>query len=415
MTALRVETIIAASPHAVFTCWTYANMMSHWLCNRAILNARVGHTYSLIWDDGHWAAGTFTHVELNTRVSFSWTEANSPGKTSIELTLTPEGADTRLELIQSGFGDGKEWEDYRSSLATGWADMLDNLKTLLETANDPRYLRRPTIGVNFEPLSDDRRAALGITEPYGIGLTIVPVEGPAGKAGLLAGDVLLVLNGVEMRDFPDISRSIAGKKAGDTTSVSIWRDGEIKTMELVLGARTPSDYPETRAELEEVVAERVAEAERELDELFAGVSEHVLSAKPAPAEWSANEVLAHLIWTERWTQQSLWLMHTAGIDPVWGFNNEFEIAGIIAVQPQSAALLAELKRALNEQRQMVRKISDDVVSVKPLFALMSGWLSFIGDHLREHYDQIRAAIAHAQETQPAYVSQKDYADVRSQD
>ena len=400
MNSIRVETVIVAAPRAVYTCWTYANMISHWLCNRAMINARGGSAYTLIWNDGHWVSGTITNADPDKKLSFSWMEANSPGKTDIEITVTPEANGTRLILEQQGFGNIGAWESYRDKSAERWVEMLENLKILLETANDARHLRQPTLGLSLETLSAERRANIGLQVSYGVSLTGVQTDGPAERAGMQPGDTLLTLNGVEISDFPDIHRANTGKKAGETVQAVLYRGGTTRTVDLTYGAHTPSAYPETRSALETVVSERVAAAERELDEIFAGVPEHLLAAKPAPNEWSANEVLAHLIWTERWTQQALWLMHTAGIDPVWGFNNEFEIAGIIAVQAESKALLAELKRVLNEQLLMIDKISDEVVSVKPLFALMSGWLSFIGDHLREHYDQIREAIAHSRETLP---------------
>jgi hypothetical protein len=145
----------------------------------------------------------------------------------------------------------------------------------------------------------------------------------------------------------------------------------------------------------------VAEIEGELDTIFDGVPEAILKVRPAPHEWSARDVLAHLIWTERWTQQAEWLMITVGTPIDWGHNNDFEIAGIAETRETAVELLADLKRTLREQLRNIPHIPDTTLAVKPLFAELSRWMSATGEHCREHYEQIQAAIAYAQAVIPA--------------
>ncbi|MBK9125168.1 MAG: SRPBCC domain-containing protein [Chloroflexi bacterium] len=401
MNVLRIETRLPASRHAVYTCWTFANMLSHWLCERATVDLRPGGVLSLSWYRGHWAAGIYSAVEPEQRLAFSWLEHNAPGATQIEVTFADAGSDTSITLTQSGFGSGDAWEAYRSAQESEWAQRLADLHVLLETANDARYLRRPVLGVSIEPLSQSRAAALGLREGHGVQLTAAPEDGPAGQAGLQPGDAIASIGGVPMHGFSDISVITSRFAAGDVVEVAYARAGRMHTTVMTLGKREPAHYPHDRESLYTLVRERIEQVETDLTALFDGVAEEHLQARPAEGEWSANDVLAHLIWTERWTQQALWLMHTAGVEMRWGENNPFEIDGIREQYPTSAELLPLLRRTLREELRMIASIDDRTASIKPLFALMSGWLTFIDAHLREHFEQISAAIAAARQRQPA--------------
>ena len=98
---------------------------------------------------------------------------------------------------------------------------------------------------------------------------------------------------------------------------------------------------------------------------------------------------------------SMWLMLTAGTRPDWGFNNDFEIGGIVETRETAGELLDELKRTLREQLHSVWHIPDQTLAVKPIFAEVASWLCHAGEHCREHYAQIKAAIAQVQAVIPA--------------
>lgn len=401
MTVLRIETKLPAPRHAAYTCWTFANMLSHWLCERATVDLRTGGVLSLSWYRGHWASGIYSAVEPEQRLAFSWMEHNAPGPTKIEVAFADAGDDTSITLTQSGFSSGDAWQAYRSAQESEWAQRLADLHVLLETANDARFLRRPILGVSIEPLSSSRASTLGLPDGFGVQLTATPEDGPAGQAGLQPGDAIASIGGVPMHGFSDVSVVTGRFSAGDMVEVVYARAGRMHTTTMTLGSRAPAHYPPDRQSLHALVRERIEQAEADLEALFDGVPEEHLQARPAEGEWSANDVLAHLIWTERWTQQALWLMHTAGVEMRWGENNPFEIDGIREQYPSSAELLPMLKRTLREELRMIASIDDRTASIKPLFALMSGWLNFIDAHLREHFEQISAAIAAARQRQLA--------------
>ncbi len=75
-------------------------------------------------------------------------------------------------------------------------------------------------------------------------------ESPAGRVGLGYGDVLLAVNGMPTPDWASYIEARGRQTA--TMSVEVFRDGEVKTYELVLGTSEPLD---PRQLLTEIVAE----------------------------------------------------------------------------------------------------------------------------------------------------------------
>jgi uncharacterized protein YndB with AHSA1/START domain len=391
---IRFETLIAASPESVYACWTVNALVSTWACQSAVVQAHPGGAYSLLWGD-RWASGVFSAAEENRRLAFSWIDATAPGTTQIDVTLTLESEKTRLTLLHSGFENGGAWEAYRESMQSQWEQMLDNLRVTAETGADNRFLKRPLIGMSLFPINAEHAAEKRLPFAKAMHLTIVPEGTPAYAAGLQAEDYMVSIDGMPTGDFGGYLGALGKHKAGDTVTVEYYRDGQMHTTALTLGERKPEIYPETREALYEAVDKRVTGIEADLEALIAGVPEAALAAKPSANEWSANETLAHMVWAERWYQQVLWILMTTGEVIPWGVNNSFQLDGLLATHPTGVALMAELRRTLREQVEMIHSIPDETLAVKPLYHQISGVLSLTGEHCRRHYTQIGAAIRQA--------------------
>ena len=401
MSRFELELTISASAAAVYQGWTLPNLISHWLSESARAQVREGGPFTLMWNSGHWAAGVYSTIEADKRLTFSWHEADAPGTTQIEVRFAAVEGGTRVTLSQTGFGEGESWDKYREASERNWRELLDNLRVLMETANDARLLRRPVAGMGIIPISAEEAAIKGLPTDHGLNVTVVAEGSAADQAGLRQGDYVTTIDGTKQNSFGSFNAVLGRHKAGDTVEVEYYRDSQRYTAALTFGQRQPQQALETREELYQAVEKQVSTVEAELDALFDGVPESALNVKPAPHEWSAKEVLAHLIWAERWFQMSMWLMVTAGTRPDWGFNNDFEIGGIVETRETAGELLDELKRTLREQLHSVWHIPDQTLAVKPTFAEVARWLSHAGEHCREHYAQIKAAIAQAQAVIPA--------------
>lgn len=130
------------------------------------------------------------------------------------------------------------------------------IKQFLKDASDGDYVGFPSLGVNGMRISNDSsREWLGLEEDQG-GLYLTRIgKGSAGeKAGLEVGDVLLEMDGhaLDRKGYYDDetygklswTHLIRGEKGvGDTLTLKIKREGEVKSMEAVLQASSDRLIP----------------------------------------------------------------------------------------------------------------------------------------------------------------------------
>jgi len=65
-------------------------------------------------------------------------------------------------------------------------------------------------------------------------LEVVP-GGPAAKAGLTSGDIVIRIDGKDVAEEKDLSRALSRHAPGETVGLTILRGGETKNKDLVLG------------------------------------------------------------------------------------------------------------------------------------------------------------------------------------
>ena len=91
-----------------------------------------------------------------------------------------------------------------------------------------------------------RGPVLGVTfKGETLELATVSADGPAGKAGLKAGDVLTFVDGKKVATAAAYREILAPKKAGDTLGVTVTRDGSDKSVEVTLAAPPAAAPPAT--------------------------------------------------------------------------------------------------------------------------------------------------------------------------
>ena len=128
--------------------------------------------------------------------------------------------------------------------------VVDQLKEFGET-------RRGWLGVRIQDVTQDVADAMGLENASGALITDVP-DGPAKDAGLETGDVILSFDGVDVADTRALVRQVGNSPVGATVRVTVLREGESQTINVVLGRRedangeTPEDeiIPDTEGEPE---------------------------------------------------------------------------------------------------------------------------------------------------------------------
>jgi serine protease Do len=94
--------------------------------------------------------------------------------------------------------------------------------------------RRGWLGVRIQNVDEDMAEALGLEGPEGALITDVP-EGPAAKAGMKSGDVIISFDGEPIEDTRELVRIVAETEIGRTVDVEVIRDGEAQTLAVEIG------------------------------------------------------------------------------------------------------------------------------------------------------------------------------------
>jgi S1-C subfamily serine protease len=103
-------------------------------------------------------------------------------------------------------------------------------------------VRQGYLGAGLQPIAlpEHLTKSLGINAASGLIVVSVDQDGPAGKAGLLIGDVVLELNGQSVHR-PDRVRPILAELVDKTIPLRILRGGVLATLELTVGEKPGRD------------------------------------------------------------------------------------------------------------------------------------------------------------------------------
>ena len=88
-------------------------------------------------------------------------------------------------------------------------------------------------------VDENRARQYNLAVDHGIIVREVDANGPAARAGIRQGDVIVALDGRRINNWNDFIRELFTKKPGDRVRVEIARDGDRRTVEMTLAERTP--------------------------------------------------------------------------------------------------------------------------------------------------------------------------------
>jgi Do/DeqQ family serine protease len=127
------------------------------------------------------------------------------------------------------------------SVGIGFAIPANMVASLIEAAETGGRLVRPWIGITGQPVTADLAQNLGLDRPGGVVLNGVYPQGPADRAGLKVGDVVLAVNGREVADPQSLNYRIATQHLGSDARIDILRGGQRSELavKLVAAPETP--------------------------------------------------------------------------------------------------------------------------------------------------------------------------------
>ena len=127
----------------------------------------------------------------------------------------------------------------RHALTLPWATLERVIGELMRGGR----VRRGYLGVALHGvrLPDALRATHGLAQHGGAIVVDVAPDGPAERAGVAMGDVVIGLAGTRIEDADDVSRALAAATVGDVATLAIVRAGEARTIGVIVAERPNDD------------------------------------------------------------------------------------------------------------------------------------------------------------------------------
>ena len=111
-------------------------------------------------------------------------------------------------------------------------DVAMNVMQQLKTAG---HVTRGRIGVAVQNVNQSLAQSFGLPKPEGALVSSVDDKGPAKRAGLKPGDVILAWNGKPIDESADLPVLVANTKPGEHAQMKVWRDGAEHTLGVTVG------------------------------------------------------------------------------------------------------------------------------------------------------------------------------------
>lgn len=400
--ALVFNRLVNAPPAEAFRAFTHATALRDWLCTAAQVEARPGGRLYLWWAEGTAVSGRFTKVEPGHRLAGAWESARTPGPVTFQAAFKAKKSGTAVTVTLAGFGAGAKWRAARAQWTAVWEFGLENLASVVETGIDLRLARRPRLGIFIGEFSPAIAQQLGVPVKAGVRLEGTAEATGARAAGLQKDDVLIALNGKKLASPESFGAALQGLRAGDRPKVVFYRGAQKQTVPLELSRFPIADLPATGAELAAQVRRLHKQVDAALAQAVAGLTEAQAERRPAAPEWSAKELIAHFILTERDYQS--WaadMLNDAPVNDDLQFrpNVDIRVAALVARLGSVAALRKELTRAEAETAALLEALPAAFVNGrKHLYRRLAQWALEVtpGHWNDEHAEQMRRTVTAAQ-------------------
>jgi serine protease Do len=141
------------------------------------------------------------------------------------------------------------------SIGIGFSIPANLVKAVVTQLKDFGHPRRGWLGVRIQQVTPDIAESLGLHDASGAMVAGVNDGGPADKAKIHNGDIILKFNGQDVKEMRSLPRIVADSEVGKSVPVLLWRDGKQVTVQATLDEKpddvkvasaTPAEKPEQK-------------------------------------------------------------------------------------------------------------------------------------------------------------------------
>jgi serine protease Do len=122
----------------------------------------------------------------------------------------------------------------------GYAISIDTAVPIIQELVNKGYVIRPWLGVGLYTVDQLAISQLNLSVDKGVVIVQVVAGGPADKAGLREGDVIVNMGGQDVTSIEDFTKVLSATTIGDTLSIKYWRGNTEHTVSV-----TPAEAPKT--------------------------------------------------------------------------------------------------------------------------------------------------------------------------
>ncbi|WP_438727790.1 Do family serine endopeptidase [Parasphingorhabdus sp. DH2-15] len=168
------------------------------------------------------------------------------------------------------------------SVGIGFAIPSEVANPIVTSLINGEEIERGFLGVRLRPLDDDLAEALGLPKNRGEFIGLVQDDGPAAKAGIRAGDVVITVDGKAVTPEQTLSFIVANVKPGAKIPIELVRNGKRQTVQAVVEKRpTPDAMAEAFGQSEQNFEEEDPEQDEVAAQQALGIAVQELTANLA--------------------------------------------------------------------------------------------------------------------------------------
>jgi len=127
------------------------------------------------------------------------------------------------------------------NIGIGFAIPAEYARPIIDQLMKGEKIARGYLGVGIQPVTDDIASAWGLQKNQGEIVSRIEAGGPAEKAGLKQGDVVVRVNGKDVTPDQTLSFLIAGVQPGAVAHIDVIRDGKPVSVNATVGTRPAED------------------------------------------------------------------------------------------------------------------------------------------------------------------------------
>jgi serine protease Do len=121
------------------------------------------------------------------------------------------------------------------SVGIGFAIPASTVATVVQQLKEKGVVTRGALGVQIQPVTPGIANALGLKQQQGVLVAEIEPDGPAAKAGIVPGDVVVAVDDHPIPNGADLVSRISAMAPGTVVKIGILHDGSDRTISVTLG------------------------------------------------------------------------------------------------------------------------------------------------------------------------------------